>query len=143
MDPLPASPPAPLCSRHPDKPAAEVCERCGAFICADCVNIKPNGAYCPPCAGRFLSNFAGTWLAISSAGLGFVGLGCAPLGPVALALGVIDLVRIAAKGTRTGGWKLDLAGIGLGLLGILIWSVIAYRTLASGSSLDGLRELAD
>ena len=133
--PAPAA--APLCARHPEKPAVEVCQRCGAFICADCVTIKPNGAYCPPCASRFLSNFAGSWLAIFSAGLGFIGLGCAPLGPVAVTLGTIDLLRIAAKGTRSAGWKLDLAGIGLGLLGIVIWMLIAYRQLnGAGTSLD-------
>jgi hypothetical protein len=123
---------APLCARHPATLAVEVCQRCGAFICADCVTEKPNGAYCPPCASRFLSNFAGSWLAIFSAGLGFVGLGCAPLGPVALTLGAIDLLRIAASGKRPAGWKLDLAGVGLGLLGIVIWVLIVLRQLKGG-----------
>lgn len=118
------------------EPAVEVCQRCGAFLCADCVTHKPNGAYCPPCATRFLSSFAGTWLAIFSAGLGFVGLGCAPLGPVAVMLGIIDLARIAVKGTRSAGWKLDLAGIGLGLAGIGLWVVIAYRALSGSIDLE-------
>jgi hypothetical protein len=119
----------PRCARHPDAPAVEVCHRCGGFVCADCLHVKPNGAYCPSCAARFLSNIAGSWLAIFSAGLGFIGLGCAPLGPVAVILALIDLARMAHTGKRIG-WKLDLAGIALGAVGILIWATILYRFLS-------------
>ena len=42
-------PPSARCSRHPAAPAVDVCQRCGAFVCGECVNIRAEDIYCPAC----------------------------------------------------------------------------------------------
>ncbi len=38
------------CAFHPDKISADVCSRCGDFICLECRRFTPEGAlYCPKC----------------------------------------------------------------------------------------------
>jgi hypothetical protein len=93
------------------------------------VVFREAGAFCSRCVPKSLRD--ASWLAISSAVLGFLALGCGPLGFASILLGVVDLVRIAlGKAPREGG-KLDAVGIGFGTLGLVIGAVIAYR-LATG-----------
>jgi hypothetical protein len=56
--PPPQAPPPPAagaahCAEHPDRPAANVCARCGAFACAECLQPGPDGQpQCPACRSR-------------------------------------------------------------------------------------------
>ncbi|HEY3451713.1 MAG TPA: Yip1 family protein [Myxococcales bacterium] len=41
------------CSAHPDRPAKDICARCGAFACGDCLQPGPDGQpQCPACRAR-------------------------------------------------------------------------------------------
>jgi hypothetical protein len=93
---------------------------------------------CPACASRLERSRTVSWLAITSAGLGFLGLGLPILGPIALGLATLDLVRISSKTSPVAGWKLDLMGLALGLLGCVVWAAIIYRFATNPSaSFDG------
>jgi hypothetical protein len=147
----PAAPPPPACpagdpaagmarcAAHPYAVATAACARCGAFICVACTIPGPDGIVCPACAARLQQTEAAPWLAITSAGLGFLSIGFAPFGLVAILLAIVDLVRGAARNAPAGGRKLDLIGLGLGLAGCVLWVVIVYR-LATDPAL--VRELA-
>lgn len=37
------------CARHPDVAAVDTCQRCGAFVCGECTNIRDEDVYCPGC----------------------------------------------------------------------------------------------
>ncbi len=39
----------PACAKHPTRTAAEVCKRCGNFMCALCTLPGPGGNFCPDC----------------------------------------------------------------------------------------------
>ncbi|MGI5864080.1 MAG: YIP1 family protein [Myxococcales bacterium] len=44
---------APRCAVHPDRPTRQVCSRCGAFACGDCLRISRTGAaICVACVER-------------------------------------------------------------------------------------------
>jgi hypothetical protein len=41
------------CAKHPETAAVDVCQRCGAFACGDCLQIRSEDAFCADC-GRIL-----------------------------------------------------------------------------------------
>ena len=41
--------PAAHCARHPQSPAVDTCQRCGAFVCGECTHIRDEDVYCPAC----------------------------------------------------------------------------------------------
>ena len=43
-------PPSARCARHAEVPAVDVCQRCGSFVCGECVNIRKEDVYCAACA---------------------------------------------------------------------------------------------
>ncbi|MDF1562463.1 MAG: B-box zinc finger protein [Deltaproteobacteria bacterium] len=42
----------PACAKHPDAPAAAICERCGAFACAGCLAFVAGKPFCDTCRRR-------------------------------------------------------------------------------------------
>jgi len=49
------------CAGHPDNPAAQVCERCGDFMCRLCTTVVEGRAYCPKCFDLLYSRGALTF----------------------------------------------------------------------------------
>jgi len=47
-------PDAAQCARHPDKLAVEVCSRCGAFVCDECLQLGDDEVRCPACWERLM-----------------------------------------------------------------------------------------
>lgn len=45
-------PPGAACGAHPDRAAVDLCSRCGAFVCLECVTSVAATVLCRPCAGR-------------------------------------------------------------------------------------------
>ncbi len=37
------------CAQHPETAAVDVCQRCGAFVCAECTEIRDEDVYCTKC----------------------------------------------------------------------------------------------
>ncbi len=47
---MPSTPPfGARCAKHPVA-AVDVCQRCGAFVCGECVNIRAEDVFCGDCA---------------------------------------------------------------------------------------------
>ena len=38
------------CAKHADAAAVDVCQRCGTFICGECVHIRAEDEFCADCA---------------------------------------------------------------------------------------------
>ncbi len=47
---MPPPPAGARCAQHPEQAAVDVCQRCGAFVCADCTEIRREDVYCSRCA---------------------------------------------------------------------------------------------
>lgn len=45
-----APPAGARCARHAQAAAVDVCQRCGTFVCGECVNIRSEDVFCPDCA---------------------------------------------------------------------------------------------
>lgn len=145
-----AVPAAARCPRHPEAYAVDACVRCGTFVCGDCLELKPSGAYCEDCAQRMGREQKGSRLAVTAFVLAAVGLAgaplaivffgrgilvvvsvaCMPLGMVGFLLGGIDLVRIFAGRAPRSGRRLDLWALALGSVSTLITLVLLYVVAA-------------
>jgi len=123
------------CAAHPSAPAAEVCVRCGTFVCraCRCLDIKSD-SYCPACYARLDRRSTASKFAFIAAVAGFLGLGCFPLGLVAAVCGVIDLVRIASGSSPTGGKMLSTVGLLLGLAGLGLGAILVAQNLGGNPS---------
>jgi hypothetical protein len=127
--PNPALPAAARCPRHPDAYAVETCARCGRFVCGDCLELKPSGAYCEDCAQVVAREQKGSRLAVAALVLGLVGMACVPLGVIGFVLGGIDLARILAGKSPPGGRKLDLWALALGAMDVIVFLTVLRRFL--------------
>lgn len=128
-----AVPAAARCPRHPEAYAVETCLRCGTFVCGDCLELKPSGAYCEDCARLISRENKSSRLAVAAVILGVAGLACAPIGAVGFLLGGIDLARIIAGKAPPGGRKLDLWALALGAAGVIMFLVLLRRLLAQAA----------
>lgn len=45
-----APPSGALCAKHPEVAAVDVCQRCGLFVCGECVDIRAEDVFCADCA---------------------------------------------------------------------------------------------
>jgi hypothetical protein len=64
------------CARHPGVPAVEVCARCGAFACADCVEyVDESTAVCAGCARPLDGGLVRrAWVSLALSGGGVAGM---------------------------------------------------------------------
>src|SRR5579871_2573564 len=116
-----------MCAQHPTVAAVEICNRCGAFTCVECVQWRSDQPLCQACSRRTWFGQDAGLMALVSAGLGFLGLGCGPLGGVAVILGGSELGMIASGRSPKGGRRLALIGMGLGALGVALGVAILIR----------------
>ena len=88
--------------------------------------------WCTECDARSPRGDYASWFAVSAAIMGFVGLGCAFLSPLALGLAVFDLVRIHYGKSPRGGAKIAGVAIALSITSIAIWvGVVVYLAIAN------------
>ena len=45
------------CATHPATPAVETCERCGRFVCGECLNVESPKSLCTACYQRLPAEF--------------------------------------------------------------------------------------
>ena len=126
------------CARHPDLQAVENCERCGAFVCADCLQLTPDGNRCVNCYERVTlekpSSRAGMALVFA-----VVGINCCLLpGIIGLVLGTAELAAIergeapaAGKNLARGGQiigGISAALSGLAIIGAAVFFIFMKET---------------
>lgn len=46
-----ALPPTARCGSHPEVAAVQICQRCGRFLCEECLELKGDDAFCAQCHG--------------------------------------------------------------------------------------------
>jgi hypothetical protein len=103
------------CAAHPQERAIDTCQRCGAFVCGGCQELRQGESYCESCHHRQFGGKAST-RAITALVLAILGLNCGPfLGIPAVILGTQELAAIdrgeaphkgrpLAKGAQILGW---------------------------------------
>ncbi|MFL5318708.1 MAG: DUF4190 domain-containing protein [Myxococcaceae bacterium] len=121
------------CAVHPDAPAVELCQRCGNFVCGDCLELVEGVPYCTSCFKRSVSGSASKQ-AVAALVFSIIGLNCGFLPGIAgLVLGMRELRAIelnqspaagksVAKAARTIG-VINIVLLGLAVVGFLIWRV--------------------
>lgn len=121
------------CVHHTDVEATFTCKRCGDYRCWDCFRPIGDRDLCVRCYGLELADTAASYWSISAALLGFFGLGCTPLGWIAIPLGITGLT-LALRSGKKAGRGLACVGIGLGLIGTLIFA--AAMSVAVGNAAE-------
>lgn len=122
------------CALHPEVPAVEICERCGAFACGNCVEFTqgvPSQTLCSTCHSRYFSQKA-SQRAVAGLVLGLVGISmCWVLGIVAWILGQQELEAIdrceapeQGRNLATGAKWLGLIQLGLMVLAAVIAALV-------------------
>lgn len=125
------------CALHPEVAAIEICTRCGAFACGDCVEFTetvPSQTLCTTCYSRYFSQKA-SQRAVAGLVLGLVGIStCWLLGLAAWILGqqeleAIDRGEAPEKGRNlaSGAKWLGLIQLGLIILAALV-GLVVYAT---------------
>jgi hypothetical protein len=85
------------CAVHPERPAVETCERCGAFACHECVQFTdthPQQTLCAPCHQRYFGASASS-RSVTALVLALISINmCWPLGIVGWVLGEQEIAAI-------------------------------------------------
>lgn len=98
------------CALHPDHQAVENCERCGAFVCSECVELTPEGVRCQRCYERVTKEKPST-RAVMALVFAIVGINCCLVpGIVGLVLGTAELEAIERGEAPAAGRNLARGG---------------------------------
>ena len=146
-----AAPPAGArCAKHAEAAAVDLCQRCGSFVCSDCIEIRKEEVYCQSCAAildrppskriRAVFWISALWLPVMMLSVVFalfIGFG--------LALGLMLLTTPVFAATLGGLWIAELLGQRRGDAPIsgrsrLVWSAafIGLELLASLGAVGAL-----
>ena len=134
------------CGAHAEVAAVDVCQRCGRFLCGDCVELLDEEVYCAECAARVnlppsllakaapaAAGFA--WLAFAAATLGLRGplsffvlvVVPAPTARAALAMALVEWRRIKASASPARGRRWLVATfVAAGPLLLLLLALFAW-----------------
>lgn len=112
------------CANHPDVPAAQTCERCGAFACANCLEItdtEPQQTLCANCFRTYFGAKASS-RAVLAIVLAFLGLSmfCVFLGVPGWVLAEQELAAIERGEAPMKGRNLALGAKWLGIITTVI-----------------------
>ncbi|MDX2012180.1 MAG: hypothetical protein SFW67_18440 [Myxococcaceae bacterium] len=125
-----------MCPVHVSVQAVEVCERCGRFMCGDCLQFALDGAaLCTSCFAKPHGRSSRSGLALGLVLAGFSG--CVPLTPIGVALAWMELRAIergeSAGDSKSGAqWALGLGLAQLGAGALLIIGLVAWGVLKRG-----------
>ena len=98
------------CALHPDLQAVENCERCGAFVCANCLELTPEGNRCQSCYQRVTKEKPSS-RAVMALVFAVVGINCCLLpGVIGLVLGTAELAAIERGEAPAAGKNLARGG---------------------------------
>ena len=128
-------PDAAQCARHPDALAVEVCGRCGAFVCDQCLQLGDDEVRCPACWERLMeraSTRSLVALVLSVIGVFYVTL--LP-GVVGLVLAQQELKAIArGEAPESGRTMAKVARVlgALSALGLLLFVLLVVLVLTVG-----------
>ena len=127
------------CALHPEAQAVESCSRCGAFVCAPCLEFHLDGGVrCQQCMTRDRTEKPST-RAVVALVFGILGLQCGLLpGVVGLVLGTAELSAIEQGEAPAAGRSLArggqiLGGVSAALLALVVLGV-AFYALFSGKT---------
>ncbi|MGE3636393.1 MAG: DUF4190 domain-containing protein [Sandaracinaceae bacterium] len=115
------------CAVHPDVEAVDLCSRCGAYTCPECLDYTEAETLCVTCAQRVGKKAPASAAATTALVLALLSaMGCAPLGPVGAILGHMELARIDRGESLPAGRNLALGAIYVG------WIITAIMVLVAG-----------
>jgi hypothetical protein len=116
-----------FCAAHPSVGTDQTCERCGTFVCGECIELtatEPEQLLCRPCFTRYVGAKAST-RAVTALVLAVVGIGgCWILGLPAWLLAEQELGAIERNESPGKGRNLALGAKYLGLIQLGLMVVI-------------------
>jgi len=119
-----------LCPRHDGVLAVDLCERCGAFVCGDCLVLHQGRTLCTPCSLAPLGPSRRATASVVLAVLGW--LLCPPLTLVAVSLAWAEQAAIERREASVEGQPrlrlaLGFAGVQIVVVGLLMVAFVAWR----------------
>jgi len=124
------------CALHPDVAATAVCDRCGLFLCGDCIGMFGSELRCDACANLARAEQArqqgSSGLSRAAAALCFTGFVIWPIALVGVPLALAELWRIRTGRAPSGGRRITLAGLAAGLVGLGLLAAFASTSLFRG-----------
>jgi hypothetical protein len=118
------SDPRSLCPLHGTE-AAEICDRCGRFVCAACLRVHSHARLCAECDARPEVRLAATPRARRA--LGFAVAGFHGVLPLLLIAGWMARAELAAVGrgeAPAASRPYAQVALGLAFAGVAIWGVV-------------------
>jgi len=127
-----AAPDGASCPHHAGALAVDVCERCGRFVCGECLDLRDDRTWCAECAATPSKASARASTALLFGLLGFSC--CAPFSIAAIAMGLAELRAVErgeapAAGTPRLRWAVGLGAAQLCVVVLLVASFIVWRLL--------------
>lgn len=120
------------CPRHAGVLAVDVCERCGRFVCGDCVSFRGEKTWCSECALQpaSASRRATAALIVALAGCFF----CLPLSLLAIALGRVEQLAIERGEAPREGLGRARWALRLGVLQVVLFTLTLLGLIVIGNS---------
>jgi hypothetical protein len=125
-----------MCPVHVTVQAVEVCERCGRFVCGECLQFAQSGAaLCAACFAKPHGRSSRSGVALGLVLAGFSG--CVPLTPIGVALAWFELRAIergeSAADSKSGAqWALGLGLVQLALGAAVVLGLMAWAAMKRG-----------
>lgn len=123
------------CPQHQGVLAVDLCERCGRFVCGECVSLRADKTWCVDCAGKPAGPSRRATAALVIAVVGFL---CGtPLSLVAIVLGLIEQRAIergdaSADGLPRAKWAVRLGVAQVILFVLTLAALLARMRLQTG-----------
>lgn len=121
------------CATHPETQATAVCERCGLFLCGDCIGMFGTELPCDRCAGLARGeqtwHSSSSWLCRVAATLCFAGFFLWPLAALGVPLALTELWRMHTGRAPAGGRRLTWFALASGLAGLGMLAAFIMRSL--------------
>jgi len=119
------------CPRHAGVLAVDLCERCGRFVCGDCVSFRGEKTWCSECALQpaGASTRATGALIVAVAGFFF----CVPLSLLAIVLGRLEQLAIERGEAPPDGLGRARWALRLGVIQVVLFTLTVIALIVLGN----------
>ncbi len=114
------------CALHAQTGAVDICQRCGSFVCGECLELQGSDVFCTSCFARAGGGGKASSRAVAALVLGILGIQCGLIpGIVGLVLATQELAAIEAGQSPAAGKGMATGGKILGWISVVLLGLVA------------------